>query len=566
MATDDQLLLVRIEATLRQFERQMARATGTADRTARGIETRFRAMDSRLAVVGRGFLRSFVGPLAALASGREIGQAADSFTRIENALKVAGLEGEAATAVFEQLFQAAQKNAAPVEALVTLYGRAALVQKELNVSSEELLRFTEGVAAALRLSGKSAAESSGALLQLSQALGSGVVRAEEFNSIQEGALPILQAVALGLEEAGGSVSKLRNLVLQGEVSSEAFFHAFRAGQAHVEALAESTEVTLGGALTRVRNSFIKLVGAMDETTGASGEVVGSLTDLGITIEFIADKVEGLSRDMPGWLRHLGQGIEFVNKAFGTGLILETIKRMEEAEQAVEQTAETSENAAKRIALAFEAARSVSLKDFPAPATRKSPTEQFGEDIARIRERTAALEAEAAVVGESTFVQERALSVQNLLNEAKRAGVAITPELRAAIESEAEAYARAVDLLERTEEKHRQIAELGAFVGDSFLQAFRDIVPAIETGNRALDGLINRLVEAIANAAILGEGAMGGVFGVKGPARKKARLAHRTLLREGKTGAPKEPVFAGAANASPKAAPPPARGSRFRGPA
>ncbi|MGR6730310.1 tape measure protein, partial [Aeromonas veronii] len=82
------------------------------------------------------------------------------------------------------------------------------------VTQGQLINFTDKVALALRVAGTDSQTASGALLQLSQALGSGTVRAEEFNSVQEGALPILQAVAAGFKEAGGSVSKLRQLVLE----------------------------------------------------------------------------------------------------------------------------------------------------------------------------------------------------------------------------------------------------------------------------------------------------------------------------------------------------------------
>ena len=131
--------------------------------------------------------------------------------------------------VYGGLFDAAQRNAAPIETLVQLYSRLSLVQKELGVDGEELIGFTDNVALALRVAGTDAQAASGALLQLSQALGGGVVRAEEFNSILEGALPIAQAAAAGLKEAGGSVARLRALVVDGKVSSEAFFRAFEAG-------------------------------------------------------------------------------------------------------------------------------------------------------------------------------------------------------------------------------------------------------------------------------------------------------------------------------------------------
>ena len=56
-------------------------------------------------------------------------------------------------------------------------------------------KFFGQLGKALAIQGSSATESSGALRQLSQAFSSGIVRAEEFNSILEGAFPIAQAAA-----------------------------------------------------------------------------------------------------------------------------------------------------------------------------------------------------------------------------------------------------------------------------------------------------------------------------------------------------------------------------------
>src|SRR5690606_4052840 len=205
-------------------------------------------------------------------------------TRIENALKVAGVSGSELTRVYDRLFESAQRNAAPVETLVELYGRAALVQNELNVSSEELLRFTDKVAMALRVAGTDAQSASGALLQLSQALGSGVVRAEEFNSILEGALPIAQAAAAGLEEAGGSVAKLRQLVVDGAVSSEAFFRAFEAGSVILEQKVAGAELTVSQGFVRLQNVLIDAAGRFDDGSDASRRLAEALDDLADYIE------------------------------------------------------------------------------------------------------------------------------------------------------------------------------------------------------------------------------------------------------------------------------------------
>ncbi len=314
--TDLQRLVVSMEARYASMEGELRKANGVANKQARAIETRFRKMNTSVgASLGR-----LGGIVAGAFSVRAAQQLIDASTRIQNSLKVAGLSGEELMRVYERLFQSAQKNAAPLEALVDLYGRASLVQKELGVSTEEMLRFTDRVAVALRVSGKSAAESSGALLQLSQALGSGVVRAEEFNSILEGALPIAQAAAAGLREAGGSVAKLRQLVVDGKVSSEAFFRAFEAGAPILEEKVAGAELTLSQGFVRLQNVLIDAAGKFDEVTGSSKLVAGALNLVAEaleaivavgspfmqTIEGVSDHVEGLGSSLrrlyndPSW--------------------------------------------------------------------------------------------------------------------------------------------------------------------------------------------------------------------------------------------------------------------------
>lgn len=273
MATDEERLVLRLEAQVSKFERQLKKANGTANRQAGRIEKRFERMNSNL---NRSFKNALRGAVPTIAVGvlvSEFTRLTDASKRVENALKVTGLEGKALEAVYDNLFASAQKNFVPLEALVELYSKAALVQKELGVTTQELTEFTDNVSLALRVSGKSASESSGALLQLSQALGSGVVRAEEFNSILEGAPTIAQAVAAGLEEAGGSVAKLRGLVIDGKISSEAFFRAFEAGAPSLASKVANAEVTASQALTRLQNQLIKSVARFDGATGASASFV-----------------------------------------------------------------------------------------------------------------------------------------------------------------------------------------------------------------------------------------------------------------------------------------------------
>ena len=231
---------------------------------------------------------------AGIATGAAVGAVtamADSYTKFTNQLRLAGLEGGRLSTVQDALYATAQRNGVEIETLGTLYGRLAQAGKELGATDADLIRFTNGVAAAIRIQGGSAAESSGALLQLSQALAGGIVRAEEFNSVNEGARPILVAVANGSDRFKGSVSALRNEILKGTVTSKEFYEAFLRGSSQLEAQAGRATLTTAQGLTILRNALTRYIGEADLAVGASrdlGSALGLLaSNLGVIIPAIA---------------------------------------------------------------------------------------------------------------------------------------------------------------------------------------------------------------------------------------------------------------------------------------
>jgi tape measure domain-containing protein len=307
MPTDVERLVVSLEANIRRFEREMARSRQTTDTAMRGVERRTEQASQRIsAAFGRAGLAIKTGLAGVLAglSVQQVAQFSEAFTKVQNSLKVAGLEGDALRSTYEQLFAAAQRQGAPIEALATLYSRLSLAQKELNITAPELMRFTEGVATALRVSGQSATEASGALLQLSQALSGGKIQAEEYNSLIDGAQPVLKAVAAGLQETGGSVAKLTALVKDGKVSSEAFFRAFQAGQPVLDEMGRNTAPTLSQAMQRVQNALTDAIGKLNEAAGASQSFQGA-------VDYLVTAVEKLPQA-------IAPGIHYLERFVGLG--------------------------------------------------------------------------------------------------------------------------------------------------------------------------------------------------------------------------------------------------------
>lgn len=232
-------------------------------------------------------LRRTLGALGVGLGVREIARLSDAATELRNRLAIAeGTVGDL-TGAFDRLVDIANNARAPVEDLGVLFSRASVASRELGASQEDLFNFVDTVAKGLGTQGGSAAAASGALLQLSQALGAGTVRAEEFNSILEGAFPIAQAAANGIDRAGGSVARLRQLVIDGEISSSEFFQAILSQQEELTALFERSSPTIAQAFTVLRNNLIQLVNDFEEATGAGAALSSFIIVLANNLDLLA---------------------------------------------------------------------------------------------------------------------------------------------------------------------------------------------------------------------------------------------------------------------------------------
>lgn len=250
---------------------------------------------------------SFRNVIAAAGIGiavRQFIRLADSAQMIENRLKLVTDSAEELARVQEDLFEVAQRTNQEFASTTDLYVRLAQASNELGTSEKQLLEFTEAVGQAITISGASAQSASGALLQLGQAIGAGIVRAEEFNSILEGTPRIAQAVADGLDEAGGSVARLRSLISEGEVTSREFFDALISQAPLLAEEFAQMDRTVGQAMTGLGNELLRFVGALDDVSGATGGLVDVIDLLGGVIAFAGDATTAIS-DFTGALQDVG---------------------------------------------------------------------------------------------------------------------------------------------------------------------------------------------------------------------------------------------------------------------
>lgn len=197
---------------------------------------------------------------------RQTAQLADQYTNLQNRLRAISGSFEEAGQASEALFEIANRNRTGVDGVVSLYAKLTPAAEELNASQSEILKVTEAVSQAFALSGASASESAGGIRQLSQALASGVLRGDEFNSIAENAPEILRLLS---NELGVSTGALRELASQGKLTSDVVFDALLNNADDLADRFRRLPPTISSALTVLQNSLTQAMGQFDQSTGAS---------------------------------------------------------------------------------------------------------------------------------------------------------------------------------------------------------------------------------------------------------------------------------------------------------
>lgn len=208
--------------------------------------------------------------------GAAILRMADEYGQLMARLKLVTSSQNEFNATQQRLFQVATETRAPLAATIDLYSKLAPSVKSLGGTSAEAAEVVQTVSQAIALSGASAEASQAAIIQFGQALASGVLRGDEFNSIIEQTPALAQALANGLGVPRG---KLRELAEEGELTSARIISALKKVAPQVSKDFESLPVTVGQSFTLLGNEITKYVGRADQATGATRTIAGAVQTL-----------------------------------------------------------------------------------------------------------------------------------------------------------------------------------------------------------------------------------------------------------------------------------------------
>ncbi|TRO24827.1 phage tail protein [Ectopseudomonas mendocina] len=266
--TTQELAIAQRSMTERVRETQRAlRAMNAEQRAASGISGLASGIGGAVGAVGAGF--------AAVSAISAVSRAADAYNLMNARLRLATTSQEEFNVAQRELSRIAQETEAPVQSLVTLYGRISRPLREAGRSQEEILRLTETVSNSFRISGATAQEAENGVIQFAQALGAGALRGEEFNSVAEQAPRLMQALADGI---GVPVGALKEMAAQGQLTAGVVTDALNSQFEVVREAAQSLPATVSGALTKLGDVWRRGLGQADVQP-----LIDSINSLGKTL-------------------------------------------------------------------------------------------------------------------------------------------------------------------------------------------------------------------------------------------------------------------------------------------
>jgi len=197
---------------INQMENEIREAANQQDKFSDKVN------ESENAMVG--LVRKAAGLVAAYASAQTLLSAvnlSDQMTQTTSRMNMIVDDGGSVEELEQKIFASANRSRASY--LETASAVTALAQRagDAFTGNDEVIAFTETLNKMYVIAGASAQEQASSMLQLTQALGSGVLRGEEFNAVFEAAPNIMQSVADYMKVP---IGQLRNMAAEGMITAE----------------------------------------------------------------------------------------------------------------------------------------------------------------------------------------------------------------------------------------------------------------------------------------------------------------------------------------------------------
>lgn len=221
-----------------------------------------------------GPLGSVAGAMAAAFSVGAIKDSADRMMNLDGRLRTLTSSEQERYDIEDKLYALSQKNRQSLDSMGDLYFKVARGAKQFGVSQEDSMRVTDIVSKALTVGGASTQEAQASILQLGQALGSGVLQGDELHSLDENASLLMQHIA---ENMGVTIGDLKEMGKQGELTSTKVIEAILKSGNAIDQEFGQMPLTIGQAQTQIGNGFDRMIMKIQRDSGVFTSIATSIS-------------------------------------------------------------------------------------------------------------------------------------------------------------------------------------------------------------------------------------------------------------------------------------------------
>lgn len=269
---------IKVRADTRAAEVDLGRLT----RSVEGMSNKFSKMAASVKVAV-----AAIGGLAALSGATHgISRVSDSLTEMENRIALVTGRGDELNITLERLRRISASTRTSVASSADIYNRFGVALKNSNVSAADLFKVTEVLQKSIAISGSNAVSAEAALMQLGQAMSSGELRGEEFNSVNEQ----MSRVMIALEnQLGKTRGELRAMAKDGQLTSDVVFKAILADAQNVNREFEQLDATTRSLAIVLGDEFKLAITNLDRAVGVSDSIRAK-------IRFITKGLQGFNKN------------------------------------------------------------------------------------------------------------------------------------------------------------------------------------------------------------------------------------------------------------------------------
>lgn len=240
-----------------------------------------------------GALSKAAAAVAAALSVSKVIAYADAWTTVNNKLSNSTKAHEDLAEVTQRVFDIAQETRSSLDATATLYSRLERATRDYGTSAEDLIKLTTLINQGFIISGATTAEATNAIIQLSQGIASGVLRGEEFNSVNEQGNRLIVALAASLGKTSGEMRQLAN---DGQLTTDVIVKGLLNQSSVIENEYSNTVATFAQRTEVATQNLTKFIGesvlvqssvaAFGDTMILASENIDTLIDIATALSVI----------------------------------------------------------------------------------------------------------------------------------------------------------------------------------------------------------------------------------------------------------------------------------------